>query len=303
MHYFYAFLFLLLYECLSLPLRFALSAVAMPSDIRRVLSRIAGPAMLVAIAWFGGHLGLKIGFASIGLIVGAGFAVGTGIWAAGKSGPRSFRDVRSSFTPRRISKRVFAFEAIGPIIFFSYLTFRMLAPEMTFEIGNSGAEKFPNAMFFWSAWHSQTLPPDDYWLSGNPQLYYYWGHFFWAWIGRAGGFPAEWVITLGLARLVQLVWEASYLLLRSFGLRIASSICGALVIALGGNPQAIVTLHKQYKASVDFGGVQDWEFGSYSFWEPSRVIENTVNEFPMWSPILRSSIFAAKKSPAKRLSQ
>ena len=78
----------------------------------------------------------------------------------------------------------------------------------TYPIDSSAAEKFLNMMLFWSSWHATGLPPEDYWLAGHSLSYYYWGHFHWAWLGHAGGFPGAIPLNLAFARAVTQVFEA-----------------------------------------------------------------------------------------------
>lgn len=298
--------FWLVFEAVSLPLRWALIPFSISADLRRVISRLSSPAALALAAGLAAHgpvpLGAATGWGLVLVAAGAVFAVGLA-----KRG-RSFfaRAARECVPIRRATwKRDLAIESVFLASFFGYAAFRRLAPEMTFEVQNSGAEKFPNAMLFWSCWHAGSLPPQDYWFSGLPQTYYLWGHYFWSWIGRLGGFPAATVIALGLSRVVALTVEASYLLLRAMKVSWRGAILGAVVIAWGGNPQAWVTLKSQFDAQRQAIGFENgenkegsampastaevlsgWDWSRYSFWAPSRVMEGTVTEFPAWSAIL-----------------
>jgi uncharacterized membrane protein len=91
------------------------------------------------------------------------------------------------------------------------------------------------------------------------------------------------VIALALARVVLLVFESCFLLLRAFGARPGPAVMGGLLVSLGGNPEAWITLRNQYLAR---GASGPWNWEGYAFWDPSRVIQGTVNEFPVWSAIL-----------------
>jgi hypothetical protein len=71
--------FWLLYELLSWPLRLALSTSPMPADVRRLLSRVAGPAMLALPVWVLAHglpvLGVAAAWVWIVVALLAGAAV------------------------------------------------------------------------------------------------------------------------------------------------------------------------------------------------------------------------------------
>ncbi len=300
--------FWLLYEAVSLPLRWALTPFSLSGDLRRTLSRIGGPPLTILVVGFAAHGFIDLGPLSGWLII-CFCGVGALTFALYAGGPGILRTIAAESLPicRKTWRRDLVLELTFLLTFVGYVAFRRLAPEMTFEIQNSGAEKFANAMLFWSCWHAKDLPPEDYWFSGLPQTYYYWGHFFWSWLGRLGGFPASVVISLSLARVVTLTGEAAYLLLRSFRLSWRTALLGSLVIAWGGNPQAWLTFKSQYDAQQRFAeaaptreesgliadpirrvsqALRDHDWESYSFWEPSRVIEGTVTEFPAWSAIL-----------------
>ena len=66
--------FLLVTEALSLPLRVALLRTRAPADVRRVLSRAAGPVLLALPIWWLGHaagvaLSRSFGLCVLGLLV------------------------------------------------------------------------------------------------------------------------------------------------------------------------------------------------------------------------------------------
>lgn len=299
-----AFYFWIIYEVLSWPLRLALAPMAMRGDLKRMISRLAGPPIIVFTAWVFGHLFVPVYRVTIWLWVLA-FMAGA-YWLCHRQNHKpNWAGVLSPVPPGRRWGQNLAIEVTGLLVFFAYLAFRRWTPDMTFLVENSGAEKFGNASIFWSSWHAHQLPPDDYWLLGQKQAYYYWGHFFWAWIGRASFLPGEWIITLALARAVSLTWEGSYLLVRSFGARPIASACGALLIAWGSNPKSIEAMKPQYDYHSRRGyepedqrgfflkpkylkeaWKADWDFRGYDFWAASRVIENSVNEFPAWSMLL-----------------
>lgn len=247
------FLFLVVYELFSWPLRLAISPIPMAPDVRRLISRAAGPPIVVFAAWFAAHFGVPLGGGYCWIWWGLFLSIGLGVRLLARRAGGAGAGVVETLSPvtltrnRRLFRRDLFVELLGVFVFFSFLWFRMWNPEMTTtELNGSGAEKFDNAMFFWSSWHARTLPPEDYWLAGNRLPYYYFGHFFWAWIGKAGFFPGEWVITLAMARLVMLTWETGMLLIRAFGARPVAAALGGFAIAWSGNPAAVNTTLKQF---------------------------------------------------------
>lgn len=279
MDFLWAALFLLFCEALSLPLRFAMAGWRAPADVRRMLSRLAGPPALALPIWFAAHLGpgpleRSAGFLFLGAAAALGLTAGL---AAG------FRKTRSA-------ARLFAYEggrparqavldAVMAALVLGFVAFRRWVPEMTtYQLDSSAAEKFGNAMIFWSSWNARALPPEDYWLAGTPLPYYYWGHFLWVWVAKLGGFRAAVVPTLALSMVVGLTWASAYALARAARLPWAFAAGAALCATWAGNPASL-------------SGALDWirsgfSLSSYDYWGPSRAIPHVVDEFPAFSAIL-----------------
>jgi YYY domain-containing protein len=293
-----AILFFGWFELLSLPLRLALAGSAAPADVRRLLSRVGGPVLLLIPLWFAGHLAAW----PLGVVFGLVW-VAFAIWVAlqlGRTaslGPAVWLGYTDRGLPARRLRSQIALDALTFALFLGVVAWRRWVPEMTtYTIDSSAAEKFMNAMIWWSTWHAAPLPPDDYWLAGHQLTYYYWGHWHWSWIGRVGGFPPQVAITLAFARMVTLSWEAMVLLGRAFGLRLGAAAAAALAAAWGGNPSALVCAWQcwQPPAPSGWSSLGAWwsadpklHWQGYDFWKPSRAIANSVvDEFPAFSTIL-----------------
>jgi len=287
MDFLLATLFLIWYEALSLPLRAALTPWPAPPDVRRMLSRVAGPALLVLPLWLLAH-GSGVFLSHAFGLVWTVLAMGVGVWAGRRHGGSwsvlfAYETERPGSPSRSLAREV-ALDVFVAAIFFSFIALRRWVPEMTFQVGASGAEKFPNAMIFWSNWYARHLPPRDYWLSGAPLTYYYWGHLHWVWLARMAAFPPEGVINLSLAGVVALVWVSAYLLARAVRLpRVWAALAG-LLVTWAGNPSSLEYLLKMGHSW--WGSPWGWPWASYEFWGPSRAIKDVVDEFPAFSAIL-----------------
>lgn len=275
--------FLIVCELASLPLRAMLAGAPAPPDVKRALSRIAGPAVIVLPLWFAAHIAPWI------LSNGAGrawltawLALGAGVVVRHRYRPAQWLAYRSPRLDRAQRFGGAGLDVVTLALFFGFVALRRWAPEMippSLDL-SSGAEKFANQTIFWSCWSGRSIPPMDYWLAGRPLTYYYWGHFHWAWLGRIGALPAEAALTLALARAVTMVWESCYLLARALRLRPAASALAALAAAWGGNPAALEALRRVWDGGLRF------RLASYPYWDPSRAIEHVVDEFPAFSAIL-----------------
>ncbi|MFC2173078.1 DUF2298 domain-containing protein [Acidobacteriota bacterium] len=284
MDFIWACLFLLWNELLSLPLRALLSRINAPPDVRRILSRLAGPVLLILPVWLLGHSGSWALTRTFGLLWVALSVAGCMVVALRRGSLLKALGYERVAPKGQIASRGWLVDLFSTALFFGFVALRRWTPEMTFEIGASGAEKFPNAMFFWSCWFADGLPPQDYWLAGQPLTYYYFGHFHWAWIGRTAGFMAEIVITLALARLALAVFEAVYLMARTLKLSKTWSIITGLVTAWSGNPAGVAEFCRLWMTSHRQGVVLGWT--GYDFWAPSRAIKHVVDEFPAFTAIL-----------------
>lgn len=283
MDFIWAIIFLAWYEALSLPLRWALASWSAPADVRRMLSRVAGPPLLALPIWvaahFGGHfLDRPVGLAWLAL---AGVI---GLWA----GLRRTRNAARlmAYEPDARGRRApeLALDAVMVALLLAFVAFRRWVPEMTtYQLDSSAAEKFANAMIHWSTWNARQLPPEDHWFAGTPLNYYYWGHFQWAWLARMGGFPVALALNLAFATAVTLTWSAAYLLARAARLPRAWAAGAGICVAWAGNPQAVTQL-KMLLPSWRAQGAFPW--AAYDFWGPSRAIPNVVDEFPAFSAIL-----------------
>jgi YYY domain-containing protein len=292
------------FELLSLPLRMALIGSPAPPDVRRLLSRIAGPVVLLLPLWFAAH--------AAGWVLGVGFGliwIALWLWIASRvirnvptsvahpHGPAVWFGYAAPGRPRNARRGHLAFDLLTLALFLGILAFRRWVPEMTtWVIDTSAAEKFMNGMIWWSTWNAPALPPDDYWLSGHPLIYYYWGHWHWSWVARIGGFAPETALTLAFARMVTLCWEAMVLLGRSVGLRLRAAAVAGLAAAWGGNPTALACawgcwwptpprLSGDWSSWWQSNPVFNWRY--YDYWKPSRAIsDNLVDEFPAFTAIL-----------------
>jgi YYY domain-containing protein len=289
MDFLWAFLFWQWYELLGLPLRFALARAPLPPETRRVLSRLAGPVVLAFPLWLAayflpGMLAPVTAWLWWLLCLAGGWA-----WArhSGHAAPLRLLawDVAAPGVPLpRCLRFHLGFEALCFLLFFGFIAWRRLVPEMTFDIGASAAEKFMNQMLFWTNWHAHALPAEDYWFAGHTLAYYDWAHWHWAWAARVAGFPVALALNLALARVTLLTVEGAFLLARGFGLRRAWSTAGAVATAWFGNPAGVIAAWQLVAANRRFGGPFDWS--GYDVWGPSRAIKNVVDEFPAFSAIL-----------------
>ncbi|HNX48651.1 MAG TPA: DUF2298 domain-containing protein [Thermoanaerobaculaceae bacterium] len=146
-----------------------------------------------------------------------------------------------------------------------FLGFRLLNPEIYW------GEKPMDFSFLNTLYRTTTLPPPEPWFSGSALHYTYFGHFLVAAAGKATAIPPEIMFNLGIGLVAALLAAATLAAGTLIGGRLATGSAAVALCMLVGNLSAVRELIA--RRSVDF----DY------FWAMSRVIPNTINEFPWWN--------------------
>ena len=165
--------------------------------------------------------------------------------------------------------------------FVGWTVLRSYAPDVW------GTEKPMDMAFINAINRSLWMPPHDPWLSGSTINYYYFGHFIIAWLIRLSGVAPAVGFNLGVALVYALttctvfavaatLWAAAQ---REVDVPAVSPLLPGLAAAalamLLGNLDGALELLQKPGPLLQF----DW-------WSPSRVIVNTINEFPFFSFLL-----------------
>jgi len=157
-------------------------------------------------------------------------------------------------------------EVVFLVFFIFFLTIRLFSPDIF------GAEKFMDFAFLNSLSRFDAFPPADPWLSSGTINYYYFGYFTWATLAKLINFAPSViynlaVVTIG-ALVAQGVFSISYQLTKKISWGVAGTILAVLIGNLAGSTQI-------------FG--RGLAIFPYNYWEPTRVISGTINEFPFFS--------------------
>jgi YYY domain-containing protein len=166
--------------------------------------------------------------------------------------------------------------------FLFFANIRSYTPEITFEIPRSAAEKFGNFAMLNSLMRSRHFPPLDPWLSGYTMNYYYLGHLEWATLGTFSGYPPQITFNIALATIFALTIVNGFSLGYNLTRRIAIGCLAAAAIGLFGNLDGII----QVTHNLGLGQSIRDAICNYDFWRSSRMIENTITEFPYFTAIL-----------------
>ncbi|MFZ5786641.1 MAG: DUF2298 domain-containing protein, partial [Acidobacteriota bacterium] len=150
-------------------------------------------------------------------------------------------------------------------VFALFLLLRSLNPEVFW------GEKPMDFAFLNTLYRADGLPPPEPWFAGSPLNYTYFGHFVAAALGRATvTHPA---LAFNLAIAVFAALTASALFAAGFLLtgRRRGGALAVVVTLLLGNLSVLRELPARRVLNFD------------TFWATSRVIKDTINEYPFWS--------------------
>lgn len=119
---------------------------------------------------------------------------------------------------------------------------------------------------------TRTLPASDPWFAGVPLSYYTFGHEIVAFLSLVTGISTRYTFNLAFGLLGGATLQAAFTLARNWaGTKGAAIVAGALTALIGNlsGPREWL-VHKR---------ALNWDY----FWATSRVIKDTINEYPLWS--------------------
>ncbi|MFI5396738.1 MAG: DUF2298 domain-containing protein [Candidatus Binatia bacterium] len=160
---------------------------------------------------------------------------------------------------------IIATEALFWGAFAYFLVVRMYNPEVYW------GEKPMDFSFLNTLSRTTTLPPAEPWFAGSPLQYSYFGHYTIAALGKTLHLDPALTFNLGIALIGGLTAVAAFSAGAAVTGRWHTGLLAAFFVALIGN----------------LAGPREWfsrhAIGFDYFWATSRVIKDTINEFPLWS--------------------
>lgn len=256
------------------------------------------------LAWLLASLRL-VAFGRIGALVAVVIAVVLGGAAVGFR----LRPILSDL--RRRWRWLVATEAIFLVAFAAMTWMRALNPDLW--LPGRGGEKPMELTIFNAILRSEWMPPQDPWLAGGALHYYYVGYVPWALVSRLTGIVPEVAYNLALPSLFALLavnaWvSAGALIVRMRGRGgegwrpILLALPAPVAVAVLGNLDLVRRIAAgQWGAApapgwLDaLGAAGDVGWGIWTvltrpvdlppsaYWDPTRVIPGTINEFPYFS--------------------
>jgi YYY domain-containing protein len=157
-------------------------------------------------------------------------------------------------------------EAIFFVVLSLFAGIRSLQPDVF------GAEKYMDFAFFNALIRTDHLPPQDPWMSGVPINYYYFGYLALASLARVTGIAPAVAYNLSLATVGAVIFAGAVSIGACLSRRLWGGVLGGVALVFIGNLDAARQLLIERKA-----------LSAFDYWRPSRVVPNTINEFPFFS--------------------
>lgn len=211
----------------------------------------------------------------------AGYRWGLSAWTAAAGlvalgGAAALLAMRSGRVPER--GEVLRTEAVFAAFFLFFLATRLYSPEILYTAG----EKFMDLAFLRGVASSGAFPPEDPWMSGQKLFYYYLGYVSAADLKLLTGVPWDEAFNLVVPFYAGVAGSAAY----SAG-RMLKARYLPVVALVAGNPASVAL----YLSTVLPIWASEWAGdllksglpGGFSYFSTSRVIPNTINEFPSFT--------------------
>ena len=226
-------------------------------------ARIAGLvfatyALNLAVARGGVADGRRAAFLALLLLVSAGAAAF--LWRG--------RAIREFLRENR--RALWQSEAVFAAGFVLFLALRALNPEITW------GEKPMDFSILNILVRTRTLPPSDPWFAGAPLGYYTFGQQIVAFLTLLTGLSTRYTFNLAFGLLGGVLLQGAFSLVRSWAGTLRGGLAGAAFMGLLGNlagPREWLTVRRPQHQPLD------WHY----FWATSRVVKDTINEYPLWS--------------------
>ena len=247
------FLCVLLVELLGLAAFAFLRVLLPPRAGLYALGKVVGVLIFAYVPWLAaGTLGVPF---TQSVLVGTALILITVGWLAA----RRFRE------PPVPRAELLGTEIVVWGTFAFFLALRTLNPEIYW------GEKPMDFSFLNAIYRSTVMPPPEPWFAGSPLIYTYFGHYVVAGVGKALAIQPAVMFNLGIALVAALM---------------AAALLAAGAV-LGGNWRIGVTAVPLTLFAGNLSGVReliarkavDFDY----FWATSRVVPNTINEYPFWS--------------------
>jgi YYY domain-containing protein len=246
------FTFALVIEALALA-AYQLMRRWLPNAAPYALAKVLGVLLFAYVPWLLVSVG-QADFARETLAVTAGIilVLGVALWWRGGASASTTADIVAG-------------EALFWGVFGFFLLVRAFNPEIFW------GEKPMDFSFLNTLTRTTTLPPPEPWFAGQDLNYSYFGHYVAAALGKVCHIDPALTFNLAIALFGGLTGVAAFALGRTLSGRTRVGVFAAVVTVLLGNLAGVREFLARRSMNFDY------------FWATSRVIKDTINEFPLWS--------------------
>jgi len=253
----------------------ALLRRALPVPGVYALAKVLGILLVAYLPWAATLLGT--GVTREAMMLSFGFLGAVGIWKWRQGAPTKL--ARAD---------IVATEALFWLTFTALVLVRAWNPEIYW------GEKPMDFSFLNALFRSSDIPPPEPWFSGSTLHYTYFGHYVVAAIGKLCHIHPGVLFNLGIGLFGALTAIAAYAAGSAATRKWQGGLLSAFFVILIGNLSGIRELigrtPKIRKPDASIFDQIQWLFENAArtmnfdyFWATSRVIKDTINEYPLWS--------------------
>jgi YYY domain-containing protein len=186
--------------------------------------------------------------------------------------------------------------AVFAVAFCFLVAVRSVSPAVA-PLPLATGEKFLDFGLVRTTLRAGSLPPEDMWFAGETVQYYYGGHVLTALLATFTGTAPRFAYNLALAGFYAALVTAAYGLAGAVAAdhgaptRVAAGL-GAFFVGVAGNlhtagqvlawllPNSLITAVPGVAGESE---ALSWSPAEFSYWPASRVIDGTINEFPLFA--------------------
>jgi len=260
-----------------------------------LLGAVVAASLFPHLAERGAGLGLSVALAIVGIVtyvvghvsLSAGLWLGVAVLALAAVATR----LRGDIPNRRATVE-------AALVFTAAFLFMVAVRAVDPAVHPGGGEKFLDFGLLNSLLRTTRLPPEDMWFAGEPVQYYYGGHLLASLLTRLTGTAPRFAYNLAHAGFYAMLVTAAYGLAREVaaGQAVPRRLAGGLTVlftAVASNlstpGRVVLWLLPDGTAAAVAGplGLADdaleWTPDAFFYWDASRIIPGTVNEFPLFA--------------------
>ncbi|MBA2395628.1 MAG: phospholipid carrier-dependent glycosyltransferase [Ktedonobacteraceae bacterium] len=234
-----------------------------------LFSKLCGVLLLAYLSWLFASLHL-LAFSNVSLWCGIGLLlIGSGasfLWQ---------RQAISTFF-RQHWRKLLAAEGLFTLAFLLFVVIRAFNPDL-WNIYRGG-EKPMELAFLNAVLRSSYMPPYDPWFAGGSINYYYYGYVVVASLIKLTGIVPTTAFNLAIPTLFAWTFCGAVVVVYGFSRRIPIALLGGYFAVLIGNFNGLAQFRLQLQSLL-----ARLPIPAFDYWQSSRIIPFTINEFPFWS--------------------